>query len=322
MLNITEIKCEYRVNPLGIESRRPRLFWKAEGESEHQIAYRVIVGSSERTVSEGTGDLYDTGKISGSDFYAEYRGAALSSRRQCWWKVFLWSEQGMTESAVAMFETGLDASDWKGSWMSMPANYSGGTTLYRKKIECLDKPVLRARAYVCGLGYCEAFVNGEKLGTAVLNPAVTEYSKSVLYSTYDILPLLKTGDNVIGAEIGNGWLGAKKVLIQVYIDYADGETREFHSSVNGGWWVGGSPTVDNSIYGGEIYDARLEEIGPKNWATVDYEPTWDRGWMFTIWAAPPEGKLEAQEIDPIEVVDYYPSVSIIEKAEGTGVCFL
>ncbi len=317
MLKITELKCEYRVNPIGIESRHPRLFWKAKGNSERQLAYRVIVGSSEQAVSDGTGDLFDTGRVVGSDFYAEYGGKALPSRCLCWWKVFLWSEQGMAESEVAFFETGLDASDWKGTWMSMPANYQGGTTLYRKIIELLAKPILRARAYVCGLGYCEAFVNGQKLGTAVLNPAVTDYSRSVLYSTYDILPLLKTGDNVFGAEIGHGWLGAKKVLVQIYIDYADGEIGEFHSSVNGGWWVGGSPTVDNSIYGGEVYDARLED--PSNWATVDYEPTWDKGWMFTIYSAPPEGTLEAQEIDPIEIVDTYSPVSITEKAKGVFV---
>lgn len=320
MLKVSETACEYQIDPLGIDSRKPRLFWKTESDGEKQTWYRVIVASSEAELLRGTGDLYDTGVVSSaSDFYAEYRGQALTSRQKCYWKVFVGYEGGTAESGVSFFETGPDADDWKGTWMSMPVNNQGGTTLYRKIISVKEKEFTRVRAYVCGIGCCEVFCNGVKTDDAVLDPPITEYARRVLYRAHDLTHLMHAGDNVFGVEVAHGWFGAKKVLVQIYVDYADGETEEFHSSVNGGWWVGGSPVIDNSFYDGEIYDARIEDRVPKNWATTAYVPTWDKGWMFTVYTAPPEGKLEAQTIEPVRVTNRFPAVSLQKHAENVWV---
>lgn len=72
---------------------------------------------------------------------------------------------------------------------------------------------------------------------------------------------------------------------------------------------GGAPVTENSIYGGEVYDARIESVYPLNWATADYEPTWENGWMYPLIVEAPGGVLEAQSIDEIRVCGTFPEIA-------------
>lgn len=154
----------------------------------------------------------------------------------------------------------------------------------------------------------------------MLSPSLSDYNARVVFTALTICqPLLQRGENVFGVEVGHGWYGAKKVLVQIYVDYADGETEEYHSSVNGGWWVAGSPTLDNSVYDGEVYDARLEDKIPRNWASAEYRPAWENGWMFTIYAAPPSGKLQAERMEPIRVTGIFEAASLTDKGDGVKI---
>ena len=321
MYKIIETKCEYGENPVGLDCENPRLFWKLSSDGADQKFYRVIVSSSEENAGKGIGDLFDTGEIVSSEaFYTEYRGKKLLSRQKCFWRVWSGSETERAASGINAFEMGLlRASDWKGCWMGMPVKNQGGTSLYRKAIRLKEKPVSNAKAYVCGIGYHETFFNGKKVGSAVLSPSLSDYNARVFYRAYDLSPLLQRGENVFGVEVGHGWYGAKKVLVQIYVDYADGETEEYHSSVNGGWWVAGSPTLDNSVYDGEVYDARLEDKIPRNWASAEYRPAWENGWMFTIYAAPPSGKLQAERMEPIRVTGIFEAASLTDKGDGVKI---
>ena len=56
-----------------------------------------------------------------------------------------------------------------------------------------------------GLGYYELRLNGRRVGDRVLDPGWTDYSKRVLYSTYDVTAQLKPGRNAVGAMLGRGW---------------------------------------------------------------------------------------------------------------------
>ncbi|MDO5336263.1 MAG: family 78 glycoside hydrolase catalytic domain [Eubacteriales bacterium] len=70
------------------------------------------------------------------------------------------------------------------------------------KLESLPK---RAVINVCGLGQFQFFVNGEKVSDHVLDPAWTDYRKIIYYLTFDITDMLVCGENVLAAEVGNGW---------------------------------------------------------------------------------------------------------------------
>lgn len=324
MLEFLKVKTEYRENPLGIAQKSPRFSWSFQPTQSTQYAYRIVVATSYERAAAFIGDVWDTEWVkSDKCFDVVYRGAALKSSTQYFFRVAVLDERDReTESKVQTFETALlEKEDWKGSWTAMPVSFVGGALRFRKILNLPEnKKIARARAYVCGLGYHEFYVNGKKIGNEVLNPSLTEYSRRVEYVTYDFTAELEENvPNVVAFELGNGWYGSRKLMAQFYVYFEDGTVYEDHSAPVHGWWVSGSPIVDNSVYGGEIYDATLEEKYPLNWATREFEPTWANGWMYTIATDAPVGELEAQTIDPIRVHESYPAVKVTKKSDGVYV---
>jgi alpha-L-rhamnosidase len=99
-LKPVDLKCEYRVNPLGIEETRPRLSWKVESDlrGQKQTAYRILVASNTKTLAADRGDLWDSGrKESGLTNQIEYNGGDLLSRQPCFWKVKVWDVEELRD---------------------------------------------------------------------------------------------------------------------------------------------------------------------------------------------------------------------------------
>ena len=118
------LRCEYLVNPLGIDAVRPRLSWIVQsGEREQgQTAYQVLVASTSHRLAEDDGDLWDSGKV-GSDatLHLAYDGKPLSSRARCYWKVRVWDKTGRPSpwSKPATWTMGLlAAADWGARWIA------------------------------------------------------------------------------------------------------------------------------------------------------------------------------------------------------------
>ena len=130
-LSTTDLRCEYRTNPLGIDTAVPRLGWKLESKDRgvRQTAYHVLVASSPELLSKEQGDLWDSGKV-GSDqsVHVAYAGSPLTSRQYAYWKVCVWDEAGKKSkwSEPARWSMGLLApEDWTGQWIGvdwMPEN--------------------------------------------------------------------------------------------------------------------------------------------------------------------------------------------------------
>ena len=61
----TNLRCEYQLNPLGIDILKPRLSWITESEQrgQRQTAYAVLVASAPDFLEKGNGDLWESGKI-------------------------------------------------------------------------------------------------------------------------------------------------------------------------------------------------------------------------------------------------------------------
>lgn len=321
MLKIANLKVEYQVNPLGICARNPRFSWNFALSSQLvQATYRIRVASTPSLVDHNA-DLWDSGICESREMTAvSYQGTPLSSRQQCFVRLDVTSVKGEQDSHRGTFEMGLlNEADFKGRWVSIPNNFQGSTLYFRKKLDIPTKGLVRARAYIAGLGYHEFYLNGHKVSDRVLNPGLTDYRKTVLYDTYDITDHMEESDNVVGIEVGYGWLGSRKMIAQFYFDYADGKIIEDHSNCNSGWWVSGSPVRDNSIYGGETYDARLEALTSPHWAHRDFEPAWDNGWMYTIVTQPLEGTLTSQQIEPIRIGRSYPAIRQTDMGNGIWV---
>lgn len=160
----------------------------------------------------------------------------------------------------------------------------------------VNKPVSRARAYVTGLGYCELRLNGAKVGDRVLDPARTEYTKRVCYSTYDVTRALVRGRNCAGVMLGRGWwANSPSLLVQIVIDFHDGSSKTITSDPSWRWSNG--PILENSLYNGETFDARKE---PSGWDKRGFDAS---AWKPMVSVTMPNVTLSAQMIQPIKVVE-------------------
>ncbi len=327
-VTVADLRTEYAANPLGIDVARPRLSWGLQSaeRAQRQTAYRILVATSEERLGEGRADLWDSGRRdSGQSIQVEYGGRALVSRQRCYWKVRAWDKNGTPSpySAVASWEMGLlSPKDWQGGWIGYPAGWPGRALYFRSEIE-IHKPVRQARAYIAGLGYYELHLNGARVGDHVLDPGWTDYSRHVLYATYDVGGLLRPGKNGIGVIVGNGWYGMPKLLMQLEVTYADGDTEtQFTQGGHGqpGWQVSSGPVLGNSIYDGETYDARLEKPG---WDLPAASPTGSlgrtEGWETAFPVESLGGHLVSQSIDPIKIVATMPPKGMSQPKPGVVV---
>lgn len=130
-LEATALRCEYRVNPDGLDVREPRLSWelKAERRGQRQTACQILVASSREELEQDRGDLWNSGKIdSDQSIQVVYRGRLLVSRAQAFWKVRVWDEDGQPSgwSPAASWTMGLlERSDWQARWIAVAEQVRG-----------------------------------------------------------------------------------------------------------------------------------------------------------------------------------------------------
>jgi alpha-L-rhamnosidase len=159
--------------------------------------------------------------------------------------------------------------------------------MFRKTFS-LEKPVKSAVIHLSGLGHYELSVNGEKIGDRFLSPGWTLYPKRILFNTYDITQNLQSRENALGVLVGNGFYnvnreryrklvvahGYPKLIFSIEIQFGDGTETRIVSDEN--CRVASSPITFSSIYGGEDYDATLEQPG---WNTPGFN---DSNWQKPI----------------------------------------
>ncbi|HXB09354.1 MAG TPA: family 78 glycoside hydrolase catalytic domain, partial [Puia sp.] len=315
-LHVVDMRCEYRLNPLGMDEANPRLSWGMESNvaDQYQSAYRILVASSKALLDKGIGDWWDSGKIRDSESINIVSGGrALEPFTRYYWKVMVWNQHGRTKgwSDMAWFETGmLGAANWKGKWIgdNRPVPVTDAdfykddpAPLFRKSF-AIARKVRTARLYISGLGYSEPSINGKKVGDAVLDPAWTDYGHTVFYSVYDVGDLLRSGSNAISVLLGNGWynplplrfwgrinfrealtIGKPKVLANLRIVYTDGSVETIATDEN--WQTAASAILRNNVFLGEKIDGRREA----------------GHWIQAVAVEAPGGRLIASMMPPIGV---------------------
>jgi alpha-L-rhamnosidase len=328
-LKAVSLNCEYGVDPLGIDVARPRLSWvleavKAGERGLSQTAYQILVATSAEKLRAGVGDLWNSGKVeSDASNQVAYAGPALASRTHCWWKVRVWDQAGKVSawSEPGAWSMGLlHASDWAGHWISGSTDLDDASAVYLRHVAGLPHTPVRATAYICGLGYYQLYLNGQRVGDHVLDPGFTDYDRRVLYVTYDVTRLLRAGENAVGVILGNGWyhpitpdlFGFEKapwrqpptLLINIDVEFADGSRQTIASDSSWKWSSG--PIVFNCIRGGITYDARLNMPG---WGEPEYV---DSRWRPVVPVDPPRGELKAQMQPPIRITETVRPVRLTE----------
>ncbi|MDZ7342635.1 MAG: family 78 glycoside hydrolase catalytic domain, partial [candidate division KSB1 bacterium] len=311
------LRCEYQTNPLGIDTPSPRFSWNVKNliRGQCQTAYQVLVSTESSKLLLENGDCWNCGKIlSDQTSQIVYQGLPLASFTRYYWRVRWWDQNDHPSpfSDIAWFETGaLSEADWQANWISMArpeqfrsnaiiilgqnmGEYYQVKAIYLRKEFQTSGQIKSARAYICGLGYYELWINGQKVGDHVLDPAQTDYQHVALYASYDITACLAS-QNAIGVILGNGrhiklyGYDYPKLFLQIHIEYQSGEKQVIIS--DGTWRVSHGPVMENGIYFGEKHDARLEMPG---WDRPDFD---DSHWQNAIVV---QGtKLAAQLLPPI-----------------------
>ena len=314
-LQPVDLRCEYRVNPLGIDEPQPRLSWRVESteRGQRQTAYRILVASQPELLQREVGDLWDSGRVESPEtVHIAYAGRPLHSRQQCHWRVCVWDRNGRsTWSEPARWTMGLlSPQDWQAQFISFrdttPLHRDRATLFlpparqYRREF-VLSKPVRRATLYATALGIFELYLNGRRVGDAYFAPGWTDYRQRAYYWTWDVTPLLRRGRNAWGAWVADGWyagyvgfgllegIGTERIgrytygktpawMGQLEVEYTDG-SRELIVTDAKSWKVTGEgPIREADFLMGETYDARREQSG---WSSPGFN---DRAWEPAILA--------------------------------------
>lgn len=313
---IADPRCDNATNPLGIDNTTPLFSWKIKStvRNYRQTAYQVLVSDDSLKLVKGEGNAWNSNKIvSAQSSGIVYKGAPLLSRKKYYWKVLSWSANNKIESEVAHFEMGLlSQSDWSGEWVGFPSGWIGKVHYFRR-VFSFNKPVAKARAYVAGIGYNEMEINGRKVGNNVLDPATSDFSKTIYYTTYDIKNYLNK-ENVMVIAVAPGWYGMPKLRMQMEFYFEDGTSEIINSSSIRNVTLG--PVVSSGILDGEVYDARLEKPEWRLPSDTIIKGLPNQYWGVAPVVEIPGGKMAAQQLEPIRVVDSFVPVSIKEPKPG------
>jgi len=197
--------------------------------------------------------------------------------------------------------------------------------LFRKTFT-LDEGFKNAKISLIGLGYGYFYINGRKITEDMFLSPVSEYNKTVWYTEYDVTDLVKSGENVISAMLGNGffnetfstcwgtntalWRDKPKMAVKLTVEYND---KDIIITTDDTWKVTeNSPVTFNQLRSGEYYDARLYK---KGWNDLDFDDSsWD---MAVIDENEPKGVKRLCTCEPIRKFERYSPVSIKETKRGT-----
>jgi len=323
-LTVSQLRCEYRDNPIGIDTPAPRLSWVLESDvrGECQTAYRILVASSLERLQRDEGDLWDSGKVLSSEQnQIAYSGKPLSANMECWWKVQVWDKDGKpsTWSQPSRWSMGLlKPANWQAKWIG--ANFKT-LPLFRREFT-VEKPLSRAVVYICGLGHHELFLDGRKVGDHFLDPPWTVYEKTLFYSSYDISNQLKPGAHAFAVMLGKGFYNTAgdrrvhgvnasrplKLILQAHLFYTDGTEQIIIS--DGNWRAAPGPITHSAILGGEDYDARLM---PEGWMLPKFN---DSSWQHAVETDGPGGELRSAFAPPLKKHDVFRPIRIDEPKPG------
>jgi alpha-L-rhamnosidase len=304
--HVEGLRTEYAVNPIGIDARTPRLSWRlhATRRGTTQGAYEIQVALDSGAMNR---PLWTSGRVaSPASILRPYGGPPLQSSTRYYWRVRAWDDAGRASpwSTIAFFETALlDTAEWRARWitpdLTEDTTKSNPSPMLRHEFR-LGPPGVRpsevtltgspriasARLYVTSLGLNEVEINGRRVGDAYLRPGWTAYDSRLQYDTYDVTALVRSGANVIGATLGDGWFrgrlgwdskrnlyGSRLALrAQLVVRYADGTSQTV--TTDSTWKASTGPILVSDIYDGETYDARLEKTG---WSSPSYNDASWRG---------------------------------------------
>ncbi|MFB9833100.1 family 78 glycoside hydrolase catalytic domain [Actinoallomurus acaciae] len=328
----TDLRVEHRPAPLGLTEPAPRLSWRLPPGTRAQRAYRVGGLAGDRA--------WDTGWVeSDRSLFVPYGGPPLASREAVRCAVRVRSDAGLSAwSAPVRWEMGLlDPDDWVADWIG-PAEGEvpppGFRPAYHLRGEFTAGPaVTRARVYVTAHGLYELFLNGERVGDGELTPGFTAYRSHLQVQAYDVTRLVRTGDNVLGAILSDGWFRGRTsyhrlpdgfgdrtaLLAQLHVDHEDGTTTVTGTGPDWRSAIGAVKAAD--LFDGVAADLRDEPAGWSGPGAVsgDWSPVVLRKRPSArLVSSPAPAVRRLQELGPVAIRRPARGLHIIDFGQNLG----
>lgn len=295
-VTMTELKvCNMKV-PLGIDIT-PTFSWilSGTGRDEKQSAYRITVSSTKELAGAGTGDVWDSGKVSSPDTVdIAYEGKALASRTTYYWTAESFASGRTVKSGLHKFSTGiLNQSQWQGDWIGkerqkLSLSLSGAKWIWRRD----GKPFEGADAGVQYFRRSFTPAAGKTVGQILIG--YTADDKAVVYfngaecgsttSWYtggliDATQYAAAGKNTVAVAATNATTGYAGLIAKIQISYTDGTTEtivtdnswKLSKTERAGWY--------GSSYDDSGWSAADQQVsfGESPWGSgVSLEPTGGR----------------------------------------------
>ncbi len=338
-LKFVKLVCEHEESPLLVEGQTPRFGWQLQSKENgvEQTAYEIEIfdnknkriWKSRKIKSDKSQHIPYAGKakLNSGEKY-QWRVRVWDNKN----KNTPWSEKNGFRlapdkkrlnahwiSAIKRVDSNLpegrnyhglaDTSEKGKLWQQ--THPLSKRSIYLRKSFSAQKQIKDAIIYISGQGHYELSLNGMKVGNDQYNPLWSDYDKTVYYNAYDLTEELNRGHNTIGVLLGNGFyneqggrykkmqvsFGPPTLFLKLDITYTDGTKEEIISDKD--WKYSPSPIVFNSMYGGEDYDARLEQPG---WDTPDFD---DSQWLPVVVDDAPKGELRPQTSTPVREMEYF-----------------
>jgi alpha-L-rhamnosidase len=155
-------------------------------------------------------------------------------------------------------------------------------------------------------------------------PGWTDYHVRIQYQTYHVTALLRPGDNVVGAILGDGWYcghvgwhtsryyGVQpRLLLQLEIEHDDGQVETVVT--DHAWQERAGPILVADLQMGEVYDARAEMPG---WSEPGGTTS---GWCPVVTEERIGVALVADRAEPIQVTEEIEPRAIMPLDAGTTI---
>jgi len=196
----------------------------------------------------------------------------------------------------------------------------------------LEETPIRGTVSVVGLGHHEVWLNGRRIGDALVGQPWSQYDRTLYRQRYDITPQLRAGENAWGILLGNSFWSVgpsndprRHLKLNAMPDFSAGHpfllwleatiTLEGGRTVSvvsdGSWrWIDG-PLVFSHVHGGEDWDARRL---PAGWAEPGFD---DRAWRPVTVVLPPPAAVEDFAGPPLVAAGVFKSERVDVAGDDT-----
>lgn len=339
-----DLKAEGQSDPLAL-APAPGLSWRIESDQREvrQSDWQILAASRVELLEEGKADLWNSGKVKGGRSpIVRYTGKDPAPGKPCHWKIRCWTGGGEPSewSKPAVWERALvTPEEWRGArWIDdgkpTPEKdedfyLPDPAPLLRHEFK-LEKPAVRARLHVAGLGMGLPSLNGVRVGDEPLGVPWTKFDTRVHYSSFDVTDRLSMGTNCLGMALGNGWhnplplrfwghrnirgsmpVGRPRAIACLIIDHPDGSSTTVVTGPE--WKAGTGPTISNNIYLGEVRDARLAVPG---WDKAGFDAA---AWKPVRVTEDSLAPLQPLEMPPVRAQKPLPAVAVTTPKPGVHI---